>query len=561
MRNRKQILCLFVAATCLAASLITTARAQEVESTLRQQVEQYLKASESVYNFTGSAAIAKGGKIIYAGGFGMADFEAKRKNAPTTRFLIGSVTKQFTAAAILQMQEKGLLSVDDTLKKYFSDFPENIANTVTIRHLLTHTSGIANYTASTAFATWLKTNPSLDDQIAMIATLPPDFAPGERYQYSNSGYKLLEGIIVKISGMPWDQYMAKNILAPAGLSATGFDLMQVEEDLRAVGYTTPDSIRQRAEMWPPGVAGGAGALYSTTLDLIKWDEALRTKKLLSDASLAAMYTPNLDRYAFGWIIDSVGAYERIWHDGQIAGFAAALVRIPSEELCIAVLSNDDTGPARSLAIALSALAVGQPYDVPVRKTPVAGNPDRYPEYVGAYDLGGGQYRFITTENGKLFSQRAGSPQFEILPEGGDKFFYPMDNATTVLFIRNEAGEVMAQEFHQGGVDSRHRKLPPDEAEKVMPKFEVAQVDPAIYDQYVGEYQLAPIFSIVITREGNQIFGQATGQSKFEMFPSSETKFFLKVVEAQIEFVRGADGKVEQLILYQSGQVMPGKKIK
>ncbi len=550
------IVILIIAITLAVSTLLHAG-----ELPLEKKVEEYLKAAASTYDFTGAAAVAHEGKILFAGGFGRADFEANRANTPNTRFLIGSVTKQFTAVAILQLQEQGKLSVYDTITKYFPDYPMNPDKPITIRHLLTHTSGIANYTAQQAFAAWLQSNPTLEEQIELIATLPPDFEPGAGYSYSNSGYKLMEAIIGKVSGKPWDQYVEENILKPAGMSASGYDILQVEESLRAIGYSSADSVRKRADMWPPGIAGAAGALHSTALDMIKWDDALRNGKVLQPASMEAMHTPFLEHYAYGWVIDSVGNSERIWHDGQIAGFSAMFLRLPAEKMAIAVLSNDDQGPVRIMGLALSAIAVGMPYDLPIKKTPVAATPEKYPDYVGAYDLGNGQYRFITTERGKLFSQRSGSPQFELQQEGDDKFFFPMEHATTVTFLRDDSGKVVAQLMHQTGLDIECKKLPDDEAAKVMPKYDIAQVDPKIYAEYVGEYQLAPGFILTVTTEGDQIFAQATGQPRFEIFPSSETKYFLKVVEAQVEFVRGGDGKVEKLILYQNGQAMPANKIK
>lgn len=540
-------------------SLNPAARGQQ--PSMADKLSAYLQGADSVMQFTGSAAIAKEGQIIYTGGFEFADVATSRKNAPTTRFSIGSVTKQFTATAVMQLQEKGLLSVYDKLEKYFPDYPENIASKVTIRHLLTHTSGIANYTATPTFGTMLEQDPPLEKQIELLSTLPLEFEPGTQYKYSNTGYKLLEAIVGKVSGIPWATYVADSVLTKAGMNGSGYDLATVDESLRATGYSTVDKVRQVAEQWPAGVAGGTGGLYSTVLDLVKWDSALREGKVLNQTSMNAMFEPYLQGYGYGWVIDSLNGYQRIWHDGLIAGFTGIIVRVPSEKLCVVVLANDDQTQVHKISQVLTTIALGLPYDNPVLKQPIKVDPASYGDFVGAYELEGGSYRFITVDKARIFAQRAGGTQFEIFPEAPDKFYYSNDNATTLTFKRDSAGKVTSHIIHQLGTESEHRKLSDTEAAKVLPKYEVAKVDPKIYDDYIGEYELMPGFSIVVRRKGDQLFTQATRQDEFEVFPSSETKFFLKVVDAQIEFIRGADGKVEKLVLYQNGSQVPAPKVK
>ncbi len=397
----------------------------------------YLEAAEKVQSFTGVAMVARDGNIIFAQGVGRADFESDRANFIDTRFAIGSVTKQFTAAAIMQLREKGLLSLDDPIAKYFPDYPEDVANKINIRHLLTHTSGIVNFTSVPAYVQWKDQDVPLDVQINAISTLPLEFEPGTKFNYSNSGYKLLEAIINQVSGKPWYIYISENILVPAGMSNSGYDLMSVSEKERALGYLFDDNNKpKRADLPKATIPGGAGALYSTVEDLAKWDEALRGEKILKRPSLDTMFTPFLDNYGFGFMIDTVAGYQRIWHDGMIDGFASMFIRIPQEKLSIAVLANNQMLDARRVAVGLTAIALGQPYDVPVLKTPAVTDTSKYHDYFGAYDLGNGQYRLITTENGKLYSQRSGGMQSEIFPESPDKFFYEQNHATTVTFIRD-----------------------------------------------------------------------------------------------------------------------------
>ncbi len=527
-----------------------------------KEFKEYLDAAEKLQQFTGVAMVASDGGIVYAQACGRADFETNRLNHIETRFAIGSITKQFTAAAVMLLREKGKLSLDDPIVKYFPDFPEEIANKVTIRHLLTHTSGIVNFTDIPAYTAWKGQDTPLAKQILTIASLPLEFEPGTKCSYSNSNYKLLEAIINQVSGQLWHVYVKENILVPAGMTHTGYDLMSVDKNERAFGYHFDEKMNPQRTLLPlPGSAGAAGALYSTVGDLVKWDEALRGEKILKRESVEAMLTPNLDNYGFGMMIDSVGSYQRNWHDGLIDGFCSMFIRIPREKLCIVVLANNHMLDQRRLANSLMAIALGMPYDVPVLKTPVAIDTSRYRDYVGAYDLGNNQYRLITSEDGRLYSQRSGGMRSEIFPESTDKFFYEMNNATTITFLRDQAGVVVAHVIHQEGVDSRHGKLPDERTAAIMAKTAAVAVDPALFDRYVGEYQLSPVFSITIERKGKQIFAQATGQQQFEIFPKSETRYFFRVVDAEIEFVLGTGGKAESLILYQGGIEQKAMRVK
>ena len=523
---------------------------------------QYMDGAEKAQHFTGTVLVARDGKTIFAGGFGRADFESGRLNFPSTRLAIGSVTKQFTAVVIMQLIEQGKLSLSDPIAKYLPEYPEDVANKVTIRHLLTHTSGVVNFTNTPVYATWKDQDVPLDAQVNTIASMPLEFEPGTQFKYSNSGYKLLEAIIVKVTGMPWSEYITTNILKPVGMSASGCDLRLVDDSIRAFGYETDDSNSpKRVELPFSSIPGGAGAIFSTVEDLLKWDQALYTEKTLKRSSLDAVFTPFLGNYGYGWMIDSLAGQQRYWHDGLIDGFTSMFVRMPKEKLCIVVLANNHTLDAHRIANALSAIALGLPYDVPVIKSPIAANSAAYSDYVGAYELGNGQYRTITTDDGRLLSQRTGGAQMEILPEGPDKFYYAGNNATFISFIRDDSGKVIAHSIHQEGVDSRHEKASAEIFAKLQSKFATASVDPALYDRYVGEYRLTPLFAITIERKSDRIFAQATGQAQFEIFPKSETRYFFKVVDAEIEFVLGPDSKADSLILFQGGIEQKAPRVK
>ena len=233
--------------------------------------------------------VAKDGGILYRKGFGYADIKNKIPITPETKFRIGSVTKQFTAAAILKLQENNLLSVHDKLSKFIPDFPRG--NEVTIHQLLTHTSGIHSYTNHDDFVAHVTQAISPDSLINLIKKDPYDFNPGEKSMYNNSGYFILGYLIGKISGMPYSEYLKKTFFDPLGMKNTGIYYTGIKLEHEAKGYSGSNGNYPRAINWDMSWAGGAGAIYSTVDDLLKWNNALYGGKVLKKESLDAMLTP------------------------------------------------------------------------------------------------------------------------------------------------------------------------------------------------------------------------------------------------------------------------------
>jgi hypothetical protein len=226
-----------------------------------------------------------------------------------------------------------------------------------------------------------------------------------------------------------------------------------------------------------------------------------------------------------------------------------------------VLSNNDSAPVENIAGGLAAIVFNKTYDVPVIKTPIEVDPAIFADYQGVYRIDADQYRFVTLEDSVLYSQRSGSLRRRLFPEAEDKFFFEHDHTVTLTFVRDENRKVIKHITHQMGEDTIAEKLEGEEAEKILAQRQVADVDPKIYEKYVGEYQLAPGFIITVRTKDNRIFTQATGQQEVEIYPRSETEFFLKVVDAQITFVADQSGSVTGLVLHQGGQDMPADKIK
>jgi hypothetical protein len=305
----------------------------------------------------------------------------------------------------------------------------------------------------------------------------------------------------------------------------------------------------------------AGGLYSTVEDMLLWDQALYSEKLLSKSSLERMFTPGKGDYGYGWVIRDFFGHKLVWHNGGIDGFYTSFMRFLEDKVCVVVFSNNESAPVDEIARGVSAVMLGEPYDLPVIKNPIEVDPQLLADYVGVYQIDSADYRIISIDDGQLRSLRTGGQQRTILPEAGDKFYFDYNHIITLRFVRDENGEVTSHIIHQGGQDEPPAiRLPDDEAAKVLAAYEPVEVDPAVYDDYVGQYELMPEFILTITRREDRLFLQATGQDEAEMFPRSESEFFLKVVDASLDFVRDESGKVTGLILHQSGRDMPASRI-
>jgi hypothetical protein len=253
-------------------------------------------------------------------------------------------------------------------------------------------------------------------------------------------------------------------------------------------------------------------------------------------------------------------HKLIMHDGGIDGFSSHLARYPDDGVTIVVLGNNESVNASELGFALAAIMFGQPYDLPVRKTPLAVAPAALDEFCGVYRLGEDQYRVFRRDGEGLTSRRTGGAILKLLPESADRFYYTHDNASTAAFVRDATGAVVAHVMHQQGVDSRHEKLTGAAADSIMALQNEVVVDPAVLARYVGDYELAPGFVLTFRTRDGRFFTQATGQTELEVFAAGETEYFLKAVDAQISFTVTA-GAVTGVVLHQNGRDMPGPKIR
>ena len=469
-----------------------------------------------------------------------------------------SVTKQFTAVAILMLQEQGKIRVEDEVTKVLPDFPTH-GQKITIQHLLTHTSGIPSYTGLKDWRSRVREDMPVETLLGVFKDKPLDFNPGEDWRYNNSAYAVLGAVIEKIAGKSYERFVEEEILQKAGMKSSRYGHQEELVPLKASGYTRKGEKVRPAEYISFTLPYAAGSLLSTVDDLAAWDRALAGDVLISRESRERMETPvKLNSgvstgYGYGVTVSEYAGRRVLQHSGGVYGYSSYLLRVPEEGVVVALLANSDEPPPNfgDMTMQIAAKAIGQPLEERQRITL---DPKAMDEYVGVYRFGGQTVRYITREGAKLYSQRSGGSKVEIAPSAREEFFFDGDTSR-LAFRRDGQGKVTGAVYIPGdGMAAEGKKTD----EPLPQDRQAVKVDPAIYDQYVGEYQM-PNLVLAVTREGDKIFATPAGQVQAEIFPLSESKFFLKRVDGQIEFVRGADGKVTGLVLEMGGRKIEGKR--
>ena len=333
-----------IACAAVAAS-VAIWRSDDADDANRASVaraEQYLHPFVSTQQFMGAVLIAKGDTILLNKGYGFADLSRRTPNTPTTRFWLASLTKQFTAASILLLEERGKLRLDDPIRKYLPNMPA-AWNKITIFNLLTHTSGIPDFNRGYSFSI-----PKTPEQlIAEIIHKPLEFSPGTSWRYSNTGYDLLGCLIERISGESYGKFLQQNIFLPLGMHDSGYDPSIARDNTLAAGYYTSKNELVPAPPLEPSASFSAGGVYSTTGDLFIWERALFGGNIISPSSLKKMTTPYgnyyPNNYALGLMVDKTNGPLSIWHGGRLPGASTRLVYYPQAKLTVIVLSNVSDG--------------------------------------------------------------------------------------------------------------------------------------------------------------------------------------------------------------------------
>jgi CubicO group peptidase (beta-lactamase class C family) len=537
---------------------ITMSLAQE---SISDQIDQLMNKAYPEAEPGAAILVAKEGKVIFRKGYGQASLNPNVANTPEKVFRIGSITKQFTSTAILKLVEQGKIQLSADITTYLPGF--TIAGkTVTVEQLLNHTSGIKSYTSLPDMMTKEKKAKSItiDEMLRVIQSQPSDFNPNDQWLYNNSGYYLLGAMIEKVSGMTYGEYVTKNLFKPAGMKTSFTDDSKLPKG-GTIGYQKENASDYIVSDYiHPTVPFSAGAIFSTVDDLWKWNQAIFNYTLVKEELLEKAWTPTklndgtLISYGYGWQLGRVGEFKTIGHGGGIDGYLTFEMYIPDQKIYITILSNRMTVNPEEYVYQVAEIVTGINKQMP---TVISLEESVVGEYPGVYKINEKEERIITRKGNQFFSQRTGGTKFEIFPYAKDAFFFK-DSGSKLTFMRNSLGNVEA-------VELKGREFVPQVATKTNKPIpsdrEEIELDPLVFDRYVGEYELAPGFIIKVWREEKVFKAQATGQPFFEIFAESENRFFLKVVDAQIEFKKDDSGGIASMTLFQGGREMPGKKIK
>ena len=530
---------------------------QNLAEQLNAIAAKYYKANEP----GATVIVVKNGKTVLRSSYGMANAIEKIPMKADDVMRLGSITKQFTAVGIMMLVDEGKISLSDKLSKFIPDYPE-AGNQITVEHLLTHTSGVPNYTSNPDFVKNMEKEMSVKEMIATFKNEALEFEPGTRWSYSNSGYFLLGAIIEKVTGVPYAKFVEDRIFVPLKMNNSAYEGYERTKQRHAEGHSKNKDGFEFSRKLSMSQPYAAGSLISTVDDLATWDASISAGALLKAESWKKAFTPYVlkqgepTNYGYGWSIGQLEGSPMISHGGGINGFSTFALRLPEDKVYVAVLTNADGGLARPEMVAsrLAARMIGK--TIP-EFTAVKLDAATLDQYVGVYKIDEKNRRNFVRDGDKLIMTRTNGPRTELQAYAKDQFFIDEQSLLRVQFVRNDKNEVIDAIVMQNGTRTSHprtNEAPPKEAVEI-------KISNDLFDTYVGDYQIAPSFILNVRREGDQFITQATNQPPIDIIAIADNVFLAKQVGAQITFTKGSDGKIEQLILKQGGREMPAKKIK
>jgi CubicO group peptidase (beta-lactamase class C family) len=337
-----------------------------------KKIDEYAQKFYEYGLLNGTVLAAENGNVVFAKGFGMANAEKNIPNAADTKFRLASVTKQFTSMLIMQLVEQGKIKLDGKLGDYLPYYRRDVGDKVTIHQLLNHTSGIPSYTDQPGFMMSGDVNKptTVTDFVINYASGELAYEPGTEYRYNNSAYYILGAIIEQITGKTYAQVLKENILDPLGMSNTGVEYTGMNIENYSSGYNMTAMGLQPAMPIEMSNVGAAGAMYSTVEDMLKWDRALYSNKLISEESKKLMFTPYLNNYGYGWVVTDGNLGDRkvklTLHTGGIFGYSTIIMRMIDDDKTIIVLNNISNGNASQLANGIALILYGLEPEQPAK---------------------------------------------------------------------------------------------------------------------------------------------------------------------------------------------------
>ena len=523
------------------------------------KADEYVEQAWPAAGPGAAVIVTEGGKTVYARGQGLADLEAKKAITPATVFRLGSITKQMSAAVLMQLVDEGKVSLDDLVSKYVPSLPQPGAS-ATVRQILNHTSGVQSYTGIPGWMVEENTNRpyTTEQMIALFKDLPSPNKPGETWTYNNSGYVLVGAVIEAATGQPWHRVLEERLSNRLGLKTIRYGVGEAGMPDMAKGYTDGEQGPKLATKIHMSVPHAAGALVGSVEDLARWNHALHHGKVMSSQSYSAMTAPSKVLkgedvpYGFGIGQEKVRGRHALGHGGGIFGFSTDSVYIPEKDLFVAVFTNSDepqTSPGTATQ-RLAALALGEPYPE-FRETSVEAA--ALEPLFGVYKLKEGERRFYARE-GQLYTRRGDSPESRVYPAGNDRFFYG-PSSLNWFEVKRAASGAHVMEMHQGGADEAERWV----RSGPVPAVAKAEVPRATLERYVGKYQINKASVVVAWGAGDKLTIQPPGEKARLMNATSATEFEVEGVPARVTFSE-VDGKISGLVLKLPNRDMIAERI-
>ncbi|MBK9734337.1 MAG: serine hydrolase [Saprospiraceae bacterium] len=399
--------------------------------------------------FNGSVLIAKKGQVLIDKGYGFVNVATGKKNDPNGIFQIYSITKTFTSTVILKLVEDNKLALSDKLSKFYPDYPKG--DSITIENLLTHTSGIYDYTRGN----------NMPDQteksfVEFEKTKPLDFPVGTDWSYSNSGYYFLGYIIQKVTGLGYEQAVAKYIFNPLQMTQSGFAFKNLSSKNKTIGYEIfTEKIKKPSIVYDPPGPFAAGGIYSTVEDLYKYYEGLKALKILRKETLEKAYTPFKNNYGYGWTIISMLDKKTVGHSGAGAGFRSNFVQIPEDDICIILLSNCEKD-LNNVTEGVLKILYDKPYKIPVE---IVVKKQTLKKYKGTYQVNDNFIIYVSIENNKLIAQPKGQPKSIMYAEKENLFFVEELNSY-IHFEKNKLNQIDTLIFTKEEQDIKAKRIYP-----------------------------------------------------------------------------------------------------
>lgn len=550
-----------LAATFLRPDAVGARPISAADAGFRNRAEAIISASYRADEPGAAVVVTRRGHVIFSAERGLARLEPRDPVRPGTVFHLGSITKQFTAAVILQLAGEGRISLDDTVSRFFPDYPQPGAR-ATVRQLLSHTSGIRSYHT---IREWIVPENfgrehSTAEMIAVARDYPSPTQPGEAFAYNNSGYVLLGGIIETVTGKPWHQAIVERAARPLGLTTIAYGETVRSDPSVAHGYRAGEEGQRPAIPIHLSVPHAAGGLVSSTLDLARWSHALHHGRIVPPALYRQMIQPTAlphgatRNYGFAMRLERLRGHQTLGHGGGVNGFVSESIYVPSADLYVAVLANSESPRTRPemLARRLAALALGVPYPSLTRAEV---DPATLEPLLGVYRFPGeaAELRFFT-RGGRLLTKRDGGRSTEIIPAGQNRFYY--EGSLDWLELRPGPGGAAEMLFYDAreqlpATGSRVGPVPADPAE--------VPIDQQVLRTYVGSYSTAgPPIVVALNAEG-RLTVAIGGRPPLNLRAVSQTEFRIENTDARILFHAEGD-RVNRITLKEDGNDdLPGRR--